>query len=108
MADPATIAVDAFTVVLPKEYPLVLLACVILCIECFLMGMCVVAPARFRTFNKEFMEQFKEEHSAAFPGTDPAVGGFPDCGEGRYSQKLAYADWITFNTAMRVHMNFVE
>ena len=56
MADPATIAADAFTLVLPKEYPLVLLACVILCIECFLMGMCVVAPARFRTFNKEFME----------------------------------------------------
>ena len=104
MADTAT----AFSVVLPKEYPLVLLGCVILCIECFMMGMLFVAPARFRTFTKEYMERFKEEHEAAFPGTEPAVGGFPDCGDGRYSQKLDYHDWVKFNNAMRVHMNFVE
>ena len=36
------------------------------------------------------------------------VGGFPDCGDGRYSQKLPYADWVKFNNAMRVHQNFVE
>ena len=45
-----------FTMVLPKEYPLVILGCLILCLECFLMGFCVVGPARARTFNKEFME----------------------------------------------------
>ena len=54
MADAAT----ALTIVLPKEYPLVLLAGVILCIECFLMGMVFVAPARFGTFNAEYMKQF--------------------------------------------------
>ena len=65
MSDPATAAVAdtaAFTVVLPKEYPLILLSGVILCIECFLIAMLVTARARFSIFNKEFMEQFKEEH----------------------------------------------
>ena len=98
----------AFTVVLPKEYPLILLSCVVLCIECFLIGMCVVAPKRFKYFNKEFMDQFNEEHEAAFPGTKPAVGGFPDAGEGRYAAKLPYEAQMKFNYAMRVHMNFVE
>ena len=105
MSDAVTVPLS---IVLPAEYPLVLLACVILCIECFFMGMIFVAPARFGLFNKEFMSQFKEEHEAAFPGTEPANGGFPDCGDGRYSAKLPYKDWINFNNAMRVHQNFIE
>ena len=87
---------------------MILLACSILCILCFMIGPCVVAPARFKTFTKEFMEQFKEEHQAAFPGTEPSVGGFPDAGDGRYARKLGYKEWVTFNNAQRVHMNFVE
>ena len=55
MTDTA-IEAGAMTIVLPKEYPLVLLSAVILCIECFLIGMFVVAPARFRTFTKEYMQ----------------------------------------------------
>merc|ERR1719469_1589470 len=38
------------------------------------------------------MAQFKEMHEQAFPGSEPAPGGFPDCGEGRYAEKLSYAD----------------
>ena len=108
MSATAEAAVSALSVVLPKEYPLVLLACVILCIECFLMGMVAVAPARFGLFNKDFMAQFEEEHEKAFPGSKPVVGGFPDCGDGRYADKLSYKDWVTFNNAMRVHQNFIE
>ena len=37
-----------------------------------------------------------------------ATGGFPDCGEGRYSEKLPYKDWFIFNQTHRVHVNFVE
>ena len=90
-------------VIVPKEFPLVLLACTILCLECWLIGFVVVVPARFKTFNKEHMEKFTEEHEAAFPGTKPAVGGWPDCGDGRYSDKLDYDKWYNFNNAMRVH-----
>ena len=102
------VAASAISIVLPKEYPLILLACCIICIECFLMGMVAVAPARFSIFNREYMDTFEKEHVEAFPGTTPATGGFPDCGDGRYAQKLPYKDWMEFNNAMRVHQNFVE
>ena len=95
-------------IVIPQEYPIILLTCVVFCIQCFFLGPTVISPARFRTFNKEFMAQFQAEHEEAFPGTKPAVGGFPDCGDGRYSAKLPYKDWVNFNNAMRVHQNFVE
>lgn len=29
-------------------------------------------------------------------------------GNGRYSEKLTYANWLKFNSAQRVHINFVE
>ena len=54
------------------------------------------------------MEQFKEEHKKSFPDSEPAVGGFPDAGDGRYSDKLDYKSWVEFNNAQRVHQNFVE
>ena len=96
------------SIVIPKEYPLTLLACTLLCIECFMLGPLVVGPARMRTFTAEFMAQFKEEHQAAFPGTEPSKGGWPDAGEGRYAAKLPYKDWIEFANAQRVHQNFTE
>ena len=37
-----------------------------------------------------------------------ASRGFPDAGDGRYAQKLPYGDWVKFNNAVRVHLNFVE
>ena len=54
-----TDAATPMSMVLPKEYPLIALSCVILCIECFSLGILVVAPARLKFFSKEYMEQFK-------------------------------------------------
>ena len=90
-------------IVVPWEFPLVMLAIVILCLVCVIMGYAVVIPARIKHFNAKFMEQFTEEHQKAFPNTKPAPGGFPDAGDGRYSQKLEYKSWVEFNNAMRVH-----
>ena len=101
-------AIPAWEIVLPKEYPLVLLSATIVTTLCFLLAPLVIKPARDRTFTKEFMEKFKEEHEAAFPGTSPAVGGFPDCGDGRYSDKLPYKNWVDFNNCYRVHQNAIE
>jgi hypothetical protein len=42
------------------------------------------------------------EHEEAFPGTEPAVGGAPDAGEGRYSDKLPYKQWIDFNNVVEM------
>ena len=55
-------AAAGISLVVPREYPLILLSCVILCIECVVFAMAFVAPARMKYFNKEFMAQFKEEH----------------------------------------------
>ena len=78
------------TITLPKEFPMVLLAGLILCLECWFIGLVVVVPARLRVFTKEFMSQFTEEHKKYFPDGEPAVGGWPDAGDGRYSDKLEY------------------
>merc|ERR1712032_851230 len=36
------------------------------------------------------------------------MGGFPDCGDGRYADKLTYAEWIRYCNFFRAHNNFVE
>ena len=41
-------------------------------------------------------------------GQPEGSGGFPDCGEGRYSEKLGYAEWIRYSNFFRAHNNFVE
>ena len=104
--DPA--AAEGMKVVLPREYPLILLACAIICAYTFIISIVLPVPARRKYFTKEFMAQFKEEHEKAFPGSEPAEGGWPDAGDGRYAQKLDYADWVKFNNVMRAHLNQVE
>ena len=69
----------------------------------------VVVQARYKTFNKEFMKKIcGKEHLEAFPGSKLPEIGFPDTGSGRYSLKLDYSQWVSFNNQMRVHMNIVE
>ena len=94
-------------VTLPQEYPLVLLSATLLCIECFTISFTAVKP-RMKAFNADFMKQFEEEHKREMPESAPAAGGWPDAGEGRYSDKLEYKEWVQFNCAMRVHQNYVE
>lgn len=79
----------------------------IICLECYFIGMKVVS-LRFKYFDKDFMAQFKAEHAKAFPGEEPQVGGWPDFGDGRYSEKLTYKQWHDFNTSVRAHYNIME
>ena len=95
-------------IIVPKEYPYVLLSIAMLCFTCFIVQFAAVIPARLRTFNAKFMEQFQSEHEKAFPGTKVDKMGFPDVGDGRYSEKLEYKAWVEFSNAMRVSQNFVE
>ena len=46
---------SGFEIVIPKEYPYVILAAAILAVECFIVGMVAVAPNRFAIFTKEYM-----------------------------------------------------
>ncbi len=35
-------------------------------------------------------------------------GGYPDCGNGVYADKLTYEEWFRFNKVNRGHLNFLE
>ena len=62
---------------------------------------------RAKVFNAEFMAQFDTEHEEAF-GTKASKGGYPDTGNGYYSQRLSYKDWYEFNNWQRAQNNFLE
>ena len=102
-------------IMMPVEFPYIILASVLLCIECLLFSYWTVKERR-RLFTREWLaDKFEEEHMQAVSEDDKgeipieiSPGGFPDCGEGRYSEKLTYKDWLIFNQTHRVHVNFVE
>ena len=62
---------------------------------------------RAKHFGKEFMERhFKTE----FERIDIPVpaGGVPDCGTGRFSDKLSQADWLDYNSTQWVSNSAVQ
>ena len=68
----------------------------------------LVTRARGIYFNKTFMQDnFGELHQKYYK-SDPVVGGYPDCGDGRYSDKLSFEGWYKFNSAVRAYLNFTE
>jgi hypothetical protein len=56
---------------------------------------------RGKVFKEDFM---KTNFEAAFKqfGKDVPNGGVPDCGNGRFSDKLTYDDWVSYNAAQYV------
>eukprot|EP00744_Colponema_vietnamica_P002913 GILI01004524.1.p2 GENE.GILI01004524.1~~GILI01004524.1.p2 ORF type:complete len:177 (-),score=58.13 GILI01004524.1:44-574(-) len=92
---------------LDSNYGYVLLSCIIMALQCWIQGF-VAGSYRRKYFTKEFMlSNFGDAHKSAF-GTEPAVGGYPDVGNGRYSEKLTYEQWVNFNNAQRAHYNYLE
>ena len=116
--------VKGLTWIIPQGYPYVVLAGVLLCIECNLFGYWTIA-ARRRIFTKKWLyDNFEEEHMSTMTvsiqtsnekndkilklTSEISTFGFPDAGDGRYSEKLTYQDWFTFNQVARVHTHFTE
>ena len=94
--------VEYMRVALPGLYPWVLLIAGSISFECLLVGF-VGSGNRGKIFSKEFLEQFEDDHGGKPPG-----GGYPDHGNGHFSQKLSYKDWYEFNLAQRSHKNLLE
>ena len=92
----------------PAEMTWFLILIVAIAIQYVITIYAVTMKTRLRVFNPEFMEQFKTEHSEAFPDQKMPQYGYPDCGNGRYGKKLAYADWYAMNNAQRAQGNFLE
>lgn len=57
--------------------------------------------------NKPGVKLMQEQHKRAF-GTAINNNGYPDMGNGRYSEHLEYAEWVEFNNAQRAHHNMLE
>ena len=92
---------------IPDIYPSIVLASVIICIECYLTGF-VTGFARHKHFTPKFMKENFGKELINGKISHPAVLGNPDNGSGRHSEKLDYAAWFHFNCCVRVHQNFVE
>ena len=62
---------------------------------------------RAKHFGKEFMDiHFQREFEQI--GIKIPAGGVPDCGTGRFSDKLKHADWLDYNTAQYVSNSAVQ
>eukprot|EP00607_Mallomonas_marina_P008497 CAMPEP_0182416644 /NCGR_PEP_ID=MMETSP1167-20130531/1008_1 /TAXON_ID=2988 /ORGANISM="Mallomonas Sp, Strain CCMP3275" /LENGTH=164 /DNA_ID=CAMNT_0024589601 /DNA_START=14 /DNA_END=505 /DNA_ORIENTATION=- len=57
--------------------------------------------------DQEKVKQLQEEHKKHFSEGIQKFG-YPDMGNGRYSQLLPYQDWVNFNNAQRSHYNMIE
>jgi hypothetical protein len=57
--------------------------------------------------NKKEVLSLQEEHKKHF-GSNFNDLGYPDMGNGRYSDLLSYDQWVKFNNLQRVHYNMVE
>lgn len=95
-------------ITLPDNYGYVMMTSVGIAFECYMTSFIVAGRTRMKIFNSKFLkDNFEEEHKRHFDTPLP-MGGLPDSGSGRYAAKLSYPDWVAFNSAQRVHLNFVE
>ena len=62
---------------------------------------------RIQIFDYRYMRLFDQIHEKEVGGKAPRLG-FPDMGNGKFSQDLTYSDWFNFNNWQRVHYNFLE
>ena len=75
--------------------------------ECLIVGF-MAGGKRGKLFTEDFMNNhFGEVHNKELKANIPK-GGYPDCGNGLYSDKLSYKDWFEFNLDQRAHKNFLE
>lgn len=99
----------ATTITIPAKYGWVLLASAAIGLQCYMTGFIMSHKKRNKHFNKKYLEEnFSELHKKSVGDFPLPAGGYPDMGNGRYSEKLKYEDWFDFNNGLRVHQNYVE
>ena len=82
---------------------------------CIMSFTCVVSGAVFaggprsKYMDEDFMKKFDEVHKKHYPKDKSAPkNGYPDHGNGFYSQELTYKGWYDMNIGQRIHYNFLE
>ena len=89
-------------------YKLVILGNILIALEYLFITYGYVLRIRRQVFTGKFLKQFSDEHKKATGNPRVPDMGYPDTGNGWYSQKLPYADWFLFNCVQRIHINFLE
>ena len=74
---------------IPKEYPIVVSVAVAANIHCWMQGI-KITRMRKEIFTKEFMRHHWGEIHKSEMGESIVHLGYPDMGNGIYSQKLSY------------------
>ena len=73
-----------------------------------LIGFLVAGSKRSSLFTAEKLnKKYGEEHKKEF-GVEIPKGGYPDHGNGLYSDLLTYKEWMDFSIDQRVHRNYME
>eukprot|EP01101_Sappina_pedata_P009924 TRINITY_DN6130_c0_g1_i1.p1 TRINITY_DN6130_c0_g1~~TRINITY_DN6130_c0_g1_i1.p1 ORF type:complete len:176 (+),score=93.84 TRINITY_DN6130_c0_g1_i1:65-592(+) len=90
------------SLVIHKEFSWVLITAAITAFQVILEGI-PIGMLRNKLFTKAFVSEHFPELKGQFP-----KGGYPDTGNGRFSDKLSFEQWKQFNDYQRVHQNFVE
>ena len=63
------------TLVIPSDFPYILAGLAAHFLVCQIMAPAIGRPARMAAFPKDFLAQFNDEHSKAFPGKTIDGGG---------------------------------
>lgn len=97
----------ASTITLTKEHGYVMFVLIATVFHYLIVGFSV-GGARRKTFSEEYMQKnFGEIHKKQYGKPAPKLG-YPDMGNGRYSEKLSYQEWYEFQNAQRAHYNYLE
>jgi hypothetical protein len=103
MPETALAVTPRLSVTLPREYPLVLLMIMLFALLLFSTSF---FATRGKYFTKDILGKFEQEHKDG-NCADNTIG-FPDSGEGRYSQALSYKNWHEYMSSVRASANFQE
>ena len=81
---------------LPEHYSYVLAVVSAIAFHCLLVGFGAGAKRRSLFYKELMTEHFEKQHNKECKQAYPK-GGYPDHGNGLYSDKLSYKDWYNFN-----------
>jgi uncharacterized membrane protein YecN with MAPEG domain len=98
---------------IPSNYSWVLFSTSSIAFHVLLIGFRYGAGGRSVFRSTEFKEKAQssgllEDHKKATGDSKLPGNGYPDTGNGRFSDLLSYGDWLKMNQYQRCHMNYVE
>ena len=95
--------------VLPPTYPYIAMGLAANFLFCMALAPTVGLPARKAAFKGDHLSTFEGLHITTF-GENAKIDGMgqPDQGQGWYSKTLSLGDWVRFNSAQRIMLNYIE